>query len=99
MCQRWGGNAFGSWAGFSSDVVDWNKDPAFYKSSDRGSYLFCPKCGSSLGFRESGHVWIGLGSLDHPDQLRPDHQWFTYSELPWIHSIDTIPGHGSEYDF
>ena len=94
MCKRWTGSPFASAAGFPADAVVWNKDPTLYPSSDAGKRSFCPKCGSSLGFDwADGNVWITLGSLDHPEQMRPQSHIFAEEELSWAHLNDGIPHH------
>jgi hypothetical protein len=94
MCKRWTGSPFASAAEFPADAVVWNKDPTLYPSSDAGKRSFCPKCGSSLGFHwANGTVWITLGSLDHPEQMRPQSHIFAEEELSWAHLNDGIPHH------
>lgn len=93
-CQRWSGSAFMAGAGFTTDTVVWNKDPTFFALDDTCNRSFCPKCGSSLGFHYSGgQVWITLGSLDDPEQLKPQSHQFTEKELSWAHLDDVLPRH------
>ena len=81
-------------AKFSTGTVVWNKDPAFFALNDTCNCAFCPKCGSSLAWHYSGgQVWITLGSLDDPEQLKPQFHQFTGKELSWAHLDDDLPHH------
>ncbi len=93
-CQRWSGSAFIAGAGFRNDTVVWNTDPAFFALSDKCERSFCPKCGSSLAFHYSGgQVWVTLGTLDDPEQLKPQYHQFTERELSWACMSDDLPRH------
>ena len=61
----------------------------FTKHGDSGTELtrhFCPDCGSPL-FTSSpchpDHVYIKAGALDDPASIRPTHQSWTRSAVPW----------------
>ena len=101
MCQRQTGSPFAFVAKFHADAVVWNKEPVFFKSSARASRSFCPKCGSSLSFQEEdGTVcWFFLGSMDNPKKFTPSRQYHLNGALTWIHQIDDIPRHDSEFDY
>ena len=94
QCKRWSGSAFMIGAEFTTDTVVWNKNPAFFALNDTCNCSFCPKCGSSLAWHYSGgQVWITLGSLDDPEQLKPQFHQFTGKELSWAHLDDDLPRH------
>ena len=94
MCQRWSGTAFAAAAKFPAAAVIWHKDPTFFQSSDTASRSFYPNCGSSLGFHvDNGFLWISLGSLDIPEQLKPEYHIFSEEELSWAHLNDDLRHH------
>lgn len=96
-CQSWSGSAFIAGAEFTVDTVVWKNDPAFFTVDDTRKRSFCPACGSSLAFHYSGgEVWITLGSLDDPEQLKPQFHIFSEKELSWAHLDDGLPRHEQE---
>lgn len=61
----------------------------FTKQGDSGNELtrhFCPECGSPLytsSPRHSDFVYLKAGCLDDPALVRPTHQSWTSSMVPW----------------
>jgi hypothetical protein len=95
MCQRWSGGPFASAAEFPADDVEWKEEPSLFCSSDSISRAFCSTCGSSLGFKSAnGTIWITLGTLDRPKQLKPQFHIFVDEELPWARLNDGVPHYG-----
>ncbi|QYZ70669.1 GFA family protein [Neotabrizicola shimadae] len=70
MCQRHTGALTAAWVEFPADAVTWTGPggaPAVYRSSDRSSRAFCPRCGSSLGAVDDAPVIALLtGCFDKP---------------------------------
>jgi hypothetical protein len=79
-------------------------EPAIYvKTADSGAkraQAFCPKCGSPIYATAHGEpraaYMIRTGTARQRDRLVPKRQIWTRSALPWIASIGSIAGIGSE---
>ena len=53
---------------------------------------FCPRCGSSLTWEAAeGGFTVLIGSLDHPERVRPDSHCFVATKLPWVEIEDGTP--------
>jgi len=66
--------------------------PATFRSSpdvDRG---FCSACGTPLTFahRDRDYVDIAIGSLDRPEQARPETQIGVESRIPWTAELPQL---------
>ena len=63
-----------------------------YRSSSEAERGFCDRCGSTLAMHEAvldDRVQVALGSLDRPEDVRPDDHVWTESQLPWLRSMTT----------
>jgi hypothetical protein len=90
-CRRYTGGAFN--IGVRFDAAKFrviSGDPkGFTKLGDSGRELtrhFCSECGSSLFTSSPRHpdcVYVKAGSLDDPTIVKPDHQSWTASAVPW----------------
>jgi hypothetical protein len=95
MCQK----AFGS---FGAPLVSvphaqfrWTRgEPGVFLSSPIVQRGFCRDCGTPLTFRYIGRVRIAfsLGSLDHPERVKPEQQIGVESRLPWFGELCALPG-------
>lgn len=63
-----------------------------FKSSDFGGRGFCESCGCHSTIRYCGEreeitnsVWFTVGSMDHPEDIKPTDNIFTSEKLPWLH--------------
>jgi hypothetical protein len=69
-------------------------EPRRYRSSRYAERGFCARCGSTLSMHEevlADRVQVTLGSLDHPERVRPqDHVWVR-SGIPWFQVADELP--------
>lgn len=45
---------------------------------------FCPRCGSSVFARSGAEIEVHLGSLDAPDQMRPNYECWTKRRESWL---------------
>ena len=72
-----------------------------YKSSDKGSRLFCGTCGSQIMYLWApfpGEVEITTATLDDPDAVPPSAHIFTATKLRYIRT-DGLPCHEGNPDF
>ena len=97
MCRRAGGAPVVAWADFAVTRVEWIQGAATeYSSSPNGRRGFCRDCGSTLTFRwatGSEKISLSVGTLDHPDNLRPQHHIFEADRLSWLQIADNLPRH------
>jgi len=95
MCQRATGAPVVAWLTVASAALAWTKDePAVYRSSEKAERLFCPRCGTQLGFRETAlpdQLDVTLASLDDPEAVRPSHHIWTASRIGWFDVADALP--------
>lgn len=70
----------------------------FAKRGDSGNAIsrhFCPNCGSPI-FTSSAlhpdHVYVKSGTLDNPSLVRPSHQIWLDSAVPWSIISPHLPG-------
>jgi hypothetical protein len=99
-CRRASGAAFVTWASFAMNGFKFTRArPASYHSSENVRRSFCSSCGTPLTYRRldlPDTIDVTLGSMDDPDQLRPeDHTW-TESRLSWIVLADGLPAYARE---
>jgi hypothetical protein len=94
MCQRAVGNAFAIFAVFRTQEFRFvTGKPRYYRSSQIARRGFCSRCGTPILFTHPGAATIGItiGSLDHPENVRPGIHWGSESELPWLKIADRLP--------
>ncbi|WP_335092714.1 GFA family protein [Nostoc sp.] len=71
---------------------------SYTKNGDSGNSItreFCPECGSPLFTRAPAKpqfVWLKAGSLDNPQLVKPMHQIWTDSAVPWAYIDPKLPG-------
>jgi len=93
MCQRAFGNIFATFFNVKKEDVTWEKGPpAYYASSKIARRGFCAQCGTPLMFEyhESKHIDLGVGSLDHPEQMRPVSHCGVESRIATFHKPDGL---------
>jgi len=95
MCQRAAGNVVATWAQFPGEAFRLTRGEAkFYRSSDVAERGFCAACGTQLvvrGFEALEPVAVAVGSLDHPEVLRPEGHFGIESKVPWFTVQDDLP--------
>jgi hypothetical protein len=87
MCQKQFGNLFGSFAGVHSDDFEVTRGAiAWFRSSDEAERGFCRDCGTPLAYRfvSQPRTAAALGSLDHPEAIRPVAFYGVESLVPWF---------------
>ena len=94
-CRRASGSAFLSFVHFPKASFAWEAlEPTRYRSSAFAERGFCPACGSTLSMHEEvlgDRVQVTLGSLDRPEEVRPDDHVWAQSRLPWLDVADELP--------
>ncbi|MEM7598932.1 MAG: GFA family protein [Pseudomonadota bacterium] len=96
MCQRHSGALTVAWVEFPKDAVTWTGPggaPTLYRSSEKSSRAFCPKCGSTIGAVDDAPVVaLVLGIFDKPGaaSLRPTSHSYRSKRPKWWH-VDTDP--------
>lgn len=68
--------------------------PTYFASSKFARRGFCAGCGTPLSFEylESEHMDLSVGSLDHPEQMRPTLHFGIESRVANFHVQDGLPG-------
>jgi hypothetical protein len=68
-------------------------EPQLYRSTPYAERGFCSACGTPLTFRYLRSQWIAIaiGSLDHPDAVRPKMHWGIESQVSWLALHDDLP--------
>ena len=99
-CRRANGASFVTWASFAMSSFKFTRGrPASYQSSENVRRTFCAHCGTALTYQRldlPASIDVTLGSMDDPEQLRPeDHTW-TESRLSWIVLADGVPAYARE---
>jgi hypothetical protein len=95
MCQCAFGNLFAMLGSFPLDKFRWVRGrPKMYQSSTVARRGFCARCGTPLvfsSFDDNKRIGISIGSLDHPEQVRPEIHWGVESMVPWLAIDDDLP--------
>jgi hypothetical protein len=102
MCRRFSGAAFMTFVHFPAGAFVWEHgQPTRYRSSAEAERGFCARCGSTLTMHEAvlpDRVQVALGSLDRPQDVRPDDHVWTRHQLPWLEIVDDLPRHATISD-
>lgn len=95
ICRRVSGAPMLCFVHFPVGAFTWVAGgPTRYRSSANAERGFCPRCGSTLTMHEpviGDRVQVTLGSLDHPEAVRPDDHVWTSEQLPWLRIEDDRP--------
>lgn len=87
-CQIITGSAIGVWMDFKTEQVTWSNNLITeYQSSTNVFRGFCPKCGSTLSYRNSKYpeyITLCVTSLDDPDIVSPKYHIYTDSQVKWL---------------
>ncbi len=78
-CRKHHGALFHASAIFPEDAVAVEGETREYAGR-----FFCPRCGSSVFGRSADEVEVTLGSLDAPDQFRPNYELWTIRREAWL---------------
>jgi hypothetical protein len=94
ICRRTTGAAFVTWFSVPRSQLRFVRgDPTRFRSTDKGTRRFCPRCGTQLTFELEGldEIDITTCSLDAPDALPPKDHTYMKSKLGWVNPADGLP--------
>ncbi|HTS51944.1 MAG TPA: GFA family protein [Burkholderiales bacterium] len=68
--------------------------PTRFRSSDKATRTFCPRCGTQLTFERDDlldEIDVTTCSLDEPQRVQPKDHTRTSSRLGWVKLADGLP--------
>ncbi len=90
MCRRVHAAPFVSWLVVPAARFRYTTgEPQAFRSSERGTRWFCPRCGSQLTCVIDAHpdiVDVAVGALDAPERHAPTIDAHADTRLGWIHT-------------
>jgi hypothetical protein len=94
MCQLAFGNTRAAFLNLPHERVTWLSAPKKYASSKFALRGFCGVCGTPLSFEYLGskRLDLSVGSLDHPEAIRPVSHFAIESRVENWHADDGLPG-------
>jgi hypothetical protein len=101
MCQKATGSFFAALAGVLPGDFEWTRGaPAIFRSSTLAERGFCAACGTPLTFRyiDGKKLNVTIGSLDHPERVKPGNQYGIEGRMPWFGDLAALPGTRTEDD-
>ncbi len=101
MCQKAFGNYFSALTGVPKGDLAWTRgQPGTFRSSEAVERGFCRDCGTPLTFAyvDQDRICVSIGSLDHPERIRPEVQYGVESRLPVFETLHRLPGVTTEED-
>lgn len=99
MCQKAFGSFYAPLVKIKYDDFAWTRgQPGSFQSSEEVDRGFCKACGTPLTFQHRGtpHLNISIGSLDHPERVKPEIQIGIESRLPWMAEMPNLPEETTE---
>jgi hypothetical protein len=97
MCQKAVGNFFAALVGAPKAAVTWTRGrPAVFRSSQHVERGFCSACGTPLFYNDVNgeRITLTIGSLDHPERLKPRSQDGIEGRMPWFSELRAVPDLG-----
>ena len=95
-CRRSSGGLMVGWALFNDADLTINGETTVYASSEHGQRLFCPKCGTSLFYRNQAifpdQTDIHSATLDDSEQLPAQAQIQLAERVSWVATLNDLPG-------
>ena len=94
LCQRAFGNVFAVFGSLPISALSFTRGtPRLHRSTPFAERGFCSACGTPLTFRYLHSAWIAIaiGSLDHPEVVRPEMHWGIESQVPWLALHHDLP--------
>jgi hypothetical protein len=101
MCQKAVGNFFAALVGAPKTGFTWTRgEPSTFRSSEHVERGFCADCGTPLFYHGIGgdRISVTIGSLDHPERLKPCSQDSVESRMPWFAELVSVPDSGRTED-
>ena len=102
MCKRATGGAFAVLVQARRDQLKWTKEqPSEFRSSPIATRGFCPQCGTPLylQYDDDELIRVTVGSLDHPDDIRPAGHYGVESRLSWANIDPDLPEEKTKEQF
>lgn len=99
MCQKASGNFFQALAAVARAEFRWTRGtPGAFRSSELVERDFCRDCGTPLTYRplDGRDIWITVGSLDHPAEVKPVRQYGIESQIVDLKALAALPGASTE---
>ena len=90
MCQKAAGNVFGTFAGVPAEHFELTRGQfAGFQTSFEAERCFCRDCGTPLAYRTLDGSWVSvtIGSLDHPEEMRPTHFYGEEGRISWTAEV------------
>ena len=97
MCQKAVGNFFAALVGAPKEAVEWTRGrPSVFLSSGHVERGFCSACGTPLFYNDvdGPRITLTIGSLDHPERLKPKSQDGIEGRMPWFSELPAVPDQG-----
>ena len=94
LCQKAFGNVFAVFGSLPMAALSFTRGkPRHFRSTPYAERGFCDACGTPLTFRYLRSEWIAIaiGSLDRPENVRPEMHWGIESQVPWLAIHDDLP--------
>ena len=101
MCQKAFGSYFAPLAGVELADFAWTRgQPKLFNSSDVVERGFCADCGTPLSFRyvDGVRIAVSLGSLDHPEAVKPKEQCGIEAVVPFFGDLHGLKSSKTEED-
>jgi hypothetical protein len=92
-CRKHHGALFHASAIFPKDAVTIEG-----KTGSYAGRFFCPRCGSSVFSRSGNEVEVNLGSLDAPDQFKPNYELWSIRREAWLPSFPATKRYDRDRD-
>jgi hypothetical protein len=104
-CQRLTGSAFVINLWIERKFVEADNEPKSFRltggSGKPHDVFFCEKCGTYLWSvyhaAPAGSLFVHAGTLDQPENVKPDVHIFTRSKLPWLPLPNDVPAFEAFY--
>lgn len=101
-CRRNTGSAVATFVGVSSSSFSMRHGTrSFYESSPGVRRSFCARCGTPVSYESTrfpGEVHLFLGTLDQPNQFRPEFHVHCSERIPWFEVRDELPRYPGSTD-
>ena len=95
MCQKAFGSFFAPLAVVPIESFELTRGQlATFRSSDITERGFCRDCGTPLTLQDIGddRMFFSIGSLDHPEAIRPARECGIEGKLPYFDTLTSLPG-------
>jgi len=95
ICRRTTGAPFVAWFSVRrSEFRFLQGTPTRFRSTDKATRAFCPRCGTQLTFEHDDlldEIDVTTCSLDEPQRVQPRDHTRTSSKLGWVKLADGLP--------